>query len=297
VNRTRVLLDHDGSVDDFIALILSLASPEVVLGGVVVTNGDCYVEPAVTATSAICAALGHPTMAVWASSARPKNPFPAPWREASWQIANLPMLRRQSAAPPMAGQLFEQHLADDAPLTVVVTGPLTSLHQLQQRDPVAFNRLERIHWMGGAFEVSGNVDEIGHDGSAEWNAYWDADAADAIIRSGVPMTIVPLDVTRQVPISEAFLDRLNEIDTPIADLAAQLYSTVRHRYYEAWDMLTVATLCWPELFEIEPRQIAITTSGPSEGKTTYVAERGTTRDIVTDAEGSEVLNRFLAVVA
>ncbi len=295
MDKVNVLLDHDGSVDDFVALILTLVSPRLDLRGVFVTDGDCYLEPAIDATSAICSVLGHPATPVWGSAARAKNPFPAPWREESWRIANLPVLRRQSEAPPAPNTAMDDVLADH-PSTVIATGPLTNLHLLQQRDPVAFGRIERIHWMGGAFEVVGNVREIGRDGSAEWNAYWDVEAAEAILRSGVPMTIVPLDVTRSVPIVESFLDQLNAIDNPVADLAAQLYGTVRHRHYEAWDLLTVATVCWPDLFEFEARQIEITLSGPSEGRTSHMTGSGPTHDVVIKADGPQVLDRFLESV-
>jgi inosine-uridine nucleoside N-ribohydrolase len=78
-------------------------------------------------------------------------------------------------------------------LVVVALGPLTNLALAVQRDPAALKRCARIVIMGGAVAVGGNVTPV-----AEFNMYVDPDAAAAVFEGGLPIDLVPLDVTRQV---------------------------------------------------------------------------------------------------
>ena len=73
-------------------------------------------------------------------------------------------------------------------------------------------KIARIVEMGGAVGVTGNVAAdpggVGSPGPAEWNIYADPAAADAVFRSGIPITLVPLDATEAVPVDQAFVDAL-----------------------------------------------------------------------------------------
>jgi purine nucleosidase/pyrimidine-specific ribonucleoside hydrolase len=78
-------------------------------------------------------------------------------------------------------------------LVLVALGPLTNLAVALQRDPEALRRCARIVVMGGAVSAGGNVTPV-----AEFNMYVDPDAAAAVFETGLPIDLVPLDVTRQV---------------------------------------------------------------------------------------------------
>ena len=61
------------------------------------------------------------------------------------------------------------------PVTLLFTGPLTDLAKALKIEPSIQNNIEKLVWMGGTLE-KGNVEEPEHDGTAEWNAFWDPEA-------------------------------------------------------------------------------------------------------------------------
>jgi purine nucleosidase len=300
---TRTLLDHDGSVDDFVALILAVASPVLDVVAVTVTDGDCYLLPAVDTTKSLLKHLGAGGAVVAASDARGRNVFPETWRQASWQISNLPPMRAARGPRPdthvgtrHAVEVISEHLLSAPAGSLIATGPLTNIAAaLKQLQPPK-DRLPEIVWMGGAFAVDGNVQQTARSGTAEWNAYWDPSATQEVLEHGPALTIIPLDVTKLVPLTHEFISDLAAIPTEAARMAALLYSSVQHRYYEAWDLLTVAAKLWPELFTFEVHSVTVEVDGPHEGRTTF-ASSGTRHRVATDVQAGEVLDRVLTCLA
>jgi purine nucleosidase/pyrimidine-specific ribonucleoside hydrolase len=78
-------------------------------------------------------------------------------------------------------------------LTIVAIGPLTNLALALKNDARTFRKTGRIITMGGAFRVPGNTGRV-----AEFNYYVDPEAAHLVLNSGIPVTVLPLDVTHQV---------------------------------------------------------------------------------------------------
>jgi purine nucleosidase len=297
------ILDHDGSVDDLMALLLLLALPGVDLRAVVVTEGDCYIEPALSATAAVLGLAGRPDIPVGQSAARPVNPMPAEWRAASWLLDNLPILRatRNGRRAQVAGG--EELMADvlrsaDRPVTVVVTGPLSCLAAVLRSTPELSENVGRLLWMGGALRVAGNVSpfaELSHDGSAEWNAYWDPAAVEAIWRTGVPLTICPLDATDRSGLEPRDLATglVGLREHRFGDLAGQAYALVSHlRDYYMWDVTTVGYLAWPALYEVERLTTRVHVRGRSEGRI-EVVDDGRAVDAITSVDANGLRARLL----
>lgn len=267
-----VLLDHDGGMpDDYLATALVAGMANVDLLGVVVTPADCEIRPAVLATRRLLPLAGRPRVPVAPSTVRPVNPFPEPWRRSSRRMP--PLLDRRAQAP-LAGFPGQQFLARQlelatAPVTLAVTGPLSTIAAALALNPAVEKKIRRILWMGGAIDVPGNVVEPGHDGSAEWNVYWDPPAAAALWRTAIPILMCPLDITNSVPLTRDFLNRLKSLTSfPIAALAHRAYDTSAgdgELYF--WDLLTVAWLARPDLFSIRTVETEIVTEGPSQGRT------------------------------
>jgi len=169
-------MDHDGGTpDDYMATALLLTMPHIDPVGFVVTPADCYIEPATRATRKILALFGREHVPVAASEAKGHNPFPAAWRQNSYAFDDLiggaDMMEPASAAVPSGVGLMEQLLGQaEAPLTLLVTGPLSNVAALVDRRPDLAGRIEEMVWMGGSLDVPGNVSpemEPSHDGSAE----------------------------------------------------------------------------------------------------------------------------------
>ncbi len=272
-----VLFDHDGGLDDYLALMLLLTMEHVEIAGIVVTPADCYIDPAVSATRKILDLMGKPHIPVAQSTVRGLNPFPRAFRKTSFQVDHLPILNQQEAlaAPlvPETGQEFMARLLLEAsqPLTLLETGPMTTLAAALDIAPEIESKIERILWMGGALNVPGNISHYfdgNQDGSAEWNVYWDPPAAHQVWQTSIPVTLCPLDITNQVKVTSEFVRRLaRQRQYPLSDLAGQCYALVMHQDYFFWDVLTTAYLGRPDLFQLRQVETVIIPAGPSQGRT------------------------------
>ncbi|WP_437756292.1 nucleoside hydrolase [Sorangium sp. So ce1389] len=280
MTRTRVLMDHDGGVDDYLATLLLMTMDHVDVLGVVVTPADCYIQPAVSATRKILDLVGRHDVPVAESTVRGLNPFPPMFRRGAFCVDNFPVLNEReeilTRRVPEAGQAFMASAlrAAPEPVTLLVTGPLTTVSAALDIDPRIERNIREIVWMGGALNVRGNVEraiESGQDGSAEWNVYWDPIAADRIWKTAVPIILCPLDITNLVPVTQAFFRRLcGQRRYPLSDLAGACYALASHQDYFAWDVLTTSYLGKPEMFTIRAWETEIVTEGPSQGRTRVV---------------------------
>lgn len=273
-----VLMDHDGGMpDDYLATALLITMNQFDMLGVVVTEGDCFLEPAVSATRKLFQFAGRRDVPVAGSTVKGVHLFPREWRMASYTIDRLPALNRQKTQAPAAVLTGQSLLATvlrntPGPLTMLVTGPLSTVAAVLDASPELDAKIREIVWMGGALNVPGNVDkkmEPSHDGSAEWNAYWDPPAVARVWRSGVGIVLCPLDITNHVPVTPEFLDRLaRQRRYPLSDLMSRCLEPIRHRpgmYF--WDVLATAYLGRPDLFRLREWETVIVTDGPSQGRT------------------------------
>jgi purine nucleosidase len=116
--------------------------------------------------------------------------------------------------------------------------------------------------------VPGNVRDSEHDGSAEWNVYWDPPSAHRVWQTQIPLIICPLDITNNVPLTSEFIRQLSrQRRHPLSDLAGHCYALVAHQRYYFWDVLTTAYLGVPELFETRAWETDLLVEAPSQGRT------------------------------
>ena len=272
-----VLMDHDGAIDDFLSLILLMTMEEVEPIGVVVTPADCYIEAATNVSRKILDLMECKDITVAQSTVRGINPFPADFRRDCTIIDNFPILNERDAiATPLAkitGQQFLIQQLQNAPepVTLMVTAPLTTVAEAIATEPNIIEKIAEIVWMGGALTVGGNVQKgyaLEHDGTAEWNVFWDAIAAKQIWDTDIPLTLCPLDLTNNVPVTPQLIRTLaKQRKYPISDLVGLCYSLAIPQDYYCWDVLATAYLARPELYRIEEKETDIITIGASQGRT------------------------------
>ncbi|MDQ7176762.1 nucleoside hydrolase, partial [Staphylococcus chromogenes] len=89
----------------------------------------------------------------------------------------------------------------DEKVTLLFTGPLTDLAKAIKYDNSILKNIEKLVWMGGTFLDKGNVEEPEHDGTAEWNAFWDPEAVETVFNSDIAIDMVALESTNQVPLT------------------------------------------------------------------------------------------------
>ncbi|HEY9679539.1 MAG TPA: nucleoside hydrolase [Drouetiella sp.] len=299
-----VIHDHDGHVDDILSCILLWLSNDVDLQAVGITNGDCYADQAFEAILKMATFLDidGPEIA-WNDDAVP-NPFPDNWRRESYIINELPLFNDiylKKLYQQGKGRRSEEAFADclahsKEPLTIVATGPLTVLAPLM-KDSSLRKKVAEIVIMGGAVTVPGNVEEREHDGSAEWNVYADPGAFKVVVDSGVPIKMIPLDVTNQVPVTREFLQRLEDQSATYKAslLATKLWSLVKGFTYYFWDTITAAAAIRPELFTFKDMRIEIATAGKSMGRTSTTMFGGKKVQVATGMDKVAFENLLLEI--
>jgi purine nucleosidase len=270
----QVYFDNDAAVDDLLSVIFLLGMPEVEVLGIGVTPADCYLDTGLAATLKILQLLGRAHIPVAGGTLAGRHPFPHAWRVHSDQVNALPILNQHPHPDPEPvpahQQLIQKVRAAPAPVTLLFTGPLTHLAAALDLEPAIESKIERLYFMGGAIDVPGNVypPHGEGDGSAEWNVYWDSVSAARVWASAIPITLIGLDATDKVPLTEAFLERLGQQrQYRLSDLAYQCWAYALGTDYYLWDTLTTLTLAYPDLVTVRDVPCAIAVDGPQDGRT------------------------------
>ncbi|MDM9381767.1 nucleoside hydrolase [Chlorogloeopsis sp. ULAP01] len=281
MSKQLVLMDHDGGVDDYLATMLLVTMDHIEILGVVVTPADCYAQPAVSATRKILDLMGVSHIPVAESTVRGINPFPRLYRRDSFVVDHFPILNQSETIRTLLvsepGQDFMVKVLREAPepVTLLVTGPLTNIAYALDKAPDIEAKIQKIIWMGGALNVPGNVEknwEPGQDGSAEWNAYWDAISVARVWQSQIEIVMCSLDLTNNVPVTSEIVRKMGrQRHDPISDLAGQCYALVIPQDYYFWDVLATAYLARPELYQLREWETEIITTGSSQGRTKIVS--------------------------
>ena len=273
-DKPLILFDHDGGVDDYLSLMLLMTYSHLDVLGVEVTPADCYIGVAVSATRKILDLMGRTDVTVAQSTVRGLHPFPRENRRDSICIDHFPNLNeRDEIATPLAeatGQAFlvNRLRAAPRPVTLLVTGPLSTVAAALEAAPEIEAKVERLLWMGGALHVRGNVRDSEHDGTAEWNVYWDPPSAHRVWQTQIPIVLCPLDITNTVPLTSDFVRQLGrQRRYPLSDLAGHCYALVSHQPYYFWDVLTTSYLGVPDLFETRAWETDLLVEPPSQGRT------------------------------
>jgi purine nucleosidase/pyrimidine-specific ribonucleoside hydrolase len=201
---TPILIDCDPGHDDAIALLLALASPELEILGVTTVAGNQTLQKTTANALRVLEFAGRPEITVAAGADRPlvRDPFVAAYVHGETGLDGPDL-------PPAQGAPVGAHAADflaamirerDGDVTLVPTGPLTNVALMLALHPDA--RPARIVLMGGAI-AEGNVTP-----AAEFNIWWDPEAAARVFSSGIDLTMVGLDVTHKALFTQAHVGRL-----------------------------------------------------------------------------------------
>jgi len=290
-----VIHDHDGSADDLLSLSLLLLDKKINLKAVTITPADCYFENAYETTRKLLFKAGKENIPVGEGIYHGINAFPSAWRAKPKILNALPQLINEECdvleSIPEAHHLMAEQLAkSEEKVSVLLTGPCTNLVKALALNPGLSSKIEKIIWMAGAFDVRGNVATYNHDGSAEWNVFWDPVSSAQLLDYQLPITFVPLDVTNHVPVTFDFLRRLaRQADYPWSNLAAQFWATTldtipAYEYiYFMWDVLATSLLSIPEAFKLEESKVRIISKGASAGRT-FISDTGQPARIARSVE-------------
>lgn len=272
-----LIIDTDPGADDVVALLLAMASPDVLaLRAITTVAGNVRIDK--TSRNARLAREwgGRPDVPVYAGASRPllRAPIYATHIHGN---EGLPGIAVHEPELPLAHGSAVRYLIDtlrEAPpqsITLAMLGPQTNLALALIEAPEIVRGLKQVVVMGGAHFNGGNITPV-----AEFNLFADPHAAQVVLDSAVPLTYVPLDLTHKVLTSEARLAQIGAV----GNRAGRLVRDILDAYVQA-DMLhyglpggpvhdasVIAWLLAPELFS--GRSVAMSIDcreGPTFGQT------------------------------
>ena len=302
-----VIIDTDMAADDWMAILYLLQRPDVQIDAITVTGaGESHCEPGIEHALGLVALAGKGDIPVSCGRDTPlqgDHTFPAAWRADVDHLAGLTLPDSpESASPQSAVELLTSTIrASPDKVTILTLGPLTNLAEAVQAMPEIKDEVEMVYIMGGAVEVAGNVGNSGagiNNQTAEWNIYVDPQAAGIVFESGLPITLIPLDATNHVQVTNRFFNRIkDDHKTPEAtfvfDLLTKYQGFIQSGGYYFWDPLVAAILTENSLAEFVSKTLIVLEGEGSESGSTQESENGAAIRVAVNADGERFQQLFL----
>jgi len=271
----RIIIDTDPGIDDSLAILLALASPEVQLEGLTVVHGNSSTEQGtINALSVLeLAGASHIPVARGCELPLVQSSLLAPETHGNKGLgyAQLPAPQSRPIVQDGCDFLIEQIMSNPGEITVVGIGPLTNVALAIRKEPRIVQAVKELFIMGGALRHEGNTTPL-----AEFNTYVDPHAAHIVYHSGMPITLTPLDVTYQCILLGDDVERIKEVGSDIPKFvedSTRFYMEFHDEYQGIQgcvinDPLTLALTFAPELCNYEEYHADVDISGGvSMGKT------------------------------
>lgn len=275
MNPKHILFDTDPGIDDALAILLAIASPELKVEGVSVVHGNCSVDQGVTNALGVLELARSSEIPVTRGFelplVQPSLLAPETHGDAGLGYAKLGKPKTRPRAQHSVDFLIEKILAAPGEITLVCIGPLTNVAVAIRREPRIVQAVREVIVMGGAIRHEGNTTPL-----AEFNVYVDPHAAHMVFHSGMPLTLVPLDVTYDCILTPADVRRLLKIKSPVSQFVAdatRFYMEFHDEYQKIEgcvinDPLALALTFTPELCNYEEQLVDVDIAGGvSMGKT------------------------------
>jgi len=264
----KIIIDTDPGQDDAMAILLALGSPELEVVGITAVAGNVPLPLTQKNARIVCELAGRSDIKVFAGAPRPMvRPLVTAEHVHGKTGLDGPVL------PDPQMPLQEMNAVDfiietvmnepEGAITLCPIGPLTNIALALVREPRIAGRLREIVLMGGGYFEQGNVTP-----SAEFNIYVDPHAAATVFSAGVPIVMMPLDVTHKALTTRARVEAFRALGTRVGTAAAELLDFFERFDEEKYgsdggplhDPCVIAWLLKPELFAGRHCNVEIETS-------------------------------------
>ncbi len=227
MTKTQIIMDCDPGLDDAVALLLAMASPEEIdLLGITTVVGNCSVDLTQANVRRICELAGRKDMKIFRGCSRTFFSRVAPSTYVGTDVHGETGLGGCKLPPPTmplqpedaVSYLIKTLLDSPEKITLVPTGSLTNIACAFIMEPRIKEKIEKIVLMGGSIGL-GNISP-----AAEYNFYYEPQAAYVVFTSNVPIVMLGLDVTRQTQTSEAWLQTVGAMNTSVSQAVVDMLS-------------------------------------------------------------------------
>ncbi len=253
----KVIIDTDPGQDDAVALLLALASPdELEVLGVTVVAGNVPLDLTVKNACIVCELAGKPETKVFAGCDKPLGRKLVTAEHVHGKTGLDGPVMPEPVMP-----VKDAHAVDfiidtlraepTNSVTLCPLGPLTNIATALTRAPDIADRIQEIVLMGGAYFQVGNITP-----AAEFNIYVDPQAAEIVFKSGIPLVVMPLDVTHKALTTQPRVDAFRALGTKAGIMVAEWTDFFerfdKEKYGSAGaplhDPCVIAYLLEPEMF-------------------------------------------------
>jgi len=235
------------------------------------------------------------------SDAKAVNVFPTKWREKGKLINNLDVIKDiapdySKVSKVEASEFTAQKILSlEEKSIIILTGPASNLSNTIEKYPEVKEKIAKIFWMAGAFLTNGNVIAPDHDGSAEWNIFWDPFSARKLLASELKITFFPLDVCDQVPVDNYLMYFLKKQSKFL--LSRLVYQMLElhyneHSKYYMWDVLPTIYLGFHEIAHLSNTSADIELRGTSLGNI-FKTSKGAPIHWVSNIDDEKFYDSFL----
>ena len=286
MSKPRMIIDTDPGHDDAIALILADKFAEIV--GVTTVAGNTSLDHTTNNALRILELIGNPAEVFAGESAplRGKGELATDVHGSDGLGGiDLPNPSRSASSIHAVEYLLD---AVEPDIWVVAVGPLTNIARVIERDPSWVDRIAGLTIMGGSATV-GNVTP-----AAEFNLYFDPEAASVIFNSGAKVRMCGLNLTLQIQISTEDLDAIerNPAENKLHDFADQNFARVFERLYQMTgeaslalhDPCAVLAVSHPKLFTFFARNVQVELDGKLTRGMTVIDKRKRAEPLATNVD-------------
>jgi purine nucleosidase len=263
--RRTIIIDTDPGHDDAFAILTAIASPtELDLLAIATVAGNVPLDKTTYNALRLRELAGAPLLPVYSGCSRPmvNDLVTAEYVHGATGLDGpaLPEPNGDVAPEHAVDYLIDTLLETQEPVTVCMLGPMTNVAMALVKEPTIAQKIEEFVIMGGSFHAGGNVTP-----TAEFNVFVDPHAAHVVFTSGVPMTIMPLDVTHQALATPPRVAAFRDMESPVGDaIAAMLdfvedYDIAKYGFdgYPLHDPTVVAYLIEPDIFDLRPGHVSV----------------------------------------
>ena len=217
----KVIIDCDPGIDDSLALMLALSSPEIEVIGITIVCGNTPVDMGFENAKKILKFIHRLDIPIYKGATQPlKKPYVdaldthgADGLGESF-LDPVPGYEQKMDAIEFLSKTLKQE-----PCTVIAIGPMTNFAQLIAKDPAAFEAIDTFISMGGTYKAHGNCSPVG-----EYNYWEDPEAAKIVYAHTKMIHMIGLDVTRQIVLTHEILDAWEPKNKKVTDFIRKITS-------------------------------------------------------------------------
>lgn len=278
--KRKIIIDCDPGHDDAIAILLAGANPNVEIVAITTVAGNAEVEKTTLNALKVCelAGLTHVPVAKGAGQplVRKRQTAADIHGDSGMDGPLLPHPTKTVEQEHAVDLIIRKLMESDGDISLVPVGPLTNIAMAMRKEPAILSKIQEIIVImgGGTF---GNTTP-----AAEFNIYVDAEAAKVVFESGVPITMMGLDLTHQAIVTEDIHERILNVDNRISHFVHELLNFFAHTYKEVFgfagapihDACCVAYCIDPTAFGTKKLRVDIETKGEHTYGMTVVDRSG-----------------------